>query len=41
MTFQKTKENFINWEEMKRKHTKNRIQKKPNDFGLKYGNRKT
>ena len=35
-----TKENSINnREEMTRKHN-NRMQKKPNDFGLKYGNRK-
>ena len=33
------KENSIdNWEEMTQKHTNNWIQKKPNDFGLKYGN---
>ena len=25
---------------MTRKHTNNRMQKKPNDFGLKYGNQK-
>ena len=35
------KENSINnWEEMTIKHTNNRMQKKPNDFGLKYGNQK-
>ena len=35
------KENSINnWEEMTLKHTNNRIQKKPNDFRLKYGNQK-
>ena len=28
------------WEEMTRKHTNNRMQKKPNDFGLKCGNQK-
>ena len=26
---------------MTRKHTSNRMQKKPNDFGQKYGNQKT
>ena len=26
--------------EITRKHTNNRMQKKPNDFGLKYGNQK-
>ena len=25
---------------MTRKHTNNRMQEKPNDFGLKYGNQK-
>ena len=35
-------ENSINnWEEMTTKYTINRMQKKPNDFGLKYGNQKT
>ena len=35
------KENSINnWEEMTVKDTNNRMQKKPNDFGLKYGNQK-
>ena len=34
-----TKENSINnEEEMTRKHSGNQMQKKPNDFGLKYGN---
>ena len=38
-TFQKTKENSTNnWKEMTRKHTTNRMQEKPNDLGLKYGN---
>ena len=27
-----------NWEEIPIKHANNRMQKKPNDFGLKYGN---
>ena len=36
------KENSINnWEEMTTKYTNNRMQKKPNDFGLKYDNWKT
>ena len=36
-----TKENSINnWEEITRKHTSNWTQKKPNDFGRKYGNGK-
>ena len=36
------KENSINNSEMtKKKHTNNRMQKKPNDFGQKYGNKKT
>ena len=36
-----TKENSINnWEGVTRKHTNNRMQKKPNDFGQKYGNQK-
>ena len=40
-TFQNKKENSINnREEMTRKHTDNRMQKKPNDFGLKYGHQK-
>ena len=30
-----------NWEEITIKHTNNRMQKKPNDFGLKYDNQKT
>ena len=35
------KENSINnWEEFTLKHTNNRMQKKPNDFGPKYGNQK-
>ena len=35
------KESSINiWEEMTLKHTNNRMQKKPNDFRLKYGNQK-
>ena len=35
------KENSINnWEEMTIKHTNNRMQEKPNDFGQKYGNQK-
>ena len=35
------KENSINnWEEMTVKHTNNRMQKKPNDFGLKYGDKR-
>ena len=35
------KENSIyKWEDMTRKNTNNRMQKKPNDFGLKYGNQK-
>ena len=33
------KENSINnWKKMTMKHTNNRVQKKPNDSGLKYGN---
>ena len=37
-----TKENSINnWEGVTRKYTNNRMQKKPNDYGLKYGNQKT
>ena len=37
-----TKENSINnWEEMTRKHTNNRMQKKRNGFKEKYSNRKT
>ena len=28
------------WEEMTWKHTNNRIQEKPNNFGLRYGNQK-
>ena len=36
------KENSINnWEEITIKHTNNQMQKKPNDFGPKYGNQKT
>ena len=36
------KENSINnWEEITIKHTNNRMQTKPNDFGQKYGNQKT
>ena len=35
------KDNSINnWEGVTRKHTNNRMQKKPNDFGQKYGNQK-
>ena len=35
------KENFVsNWKEMTIKHTNNRMQKKPNDFGQRYGNQK-
>ena len=35
------KENSIyNWQEITIKHTNNRMQKKPNDSGLKYGNQK-
>ena len=35
------KENSINnWEEMARKHTNNQMQKKSNDFGLRYNNQK-
>ena len=35
------KENSINnWEGMTIKHTNNSMQKEPNDFGLKYGNKK-
>ena len=35
------KENSINnWKEMTIKYTNNRMQKKPNDSGLKYGNQK-
>ena len=35
------KENSINnWEEMSLKHTNDGMQKKPNYFGLKYGNQK-
>ena len=35
------KENSINnWEEMTTKYTNNRMQKKPNDFELKYGDQK-
>ena len=35
------KENSINnWVEMTIKHTNNRMQEKPNNFGLKYGNQK-
>ena len=35
------KENSINnWEEITIKHTNNQMQKKPNDFGPKYGNQK-
>ena len=34
-----TKENSTNkLGEMTRKHNNNRMQKKPNDFGVKYGN---
>ena len=41
-TFQNYERKFINnWEGVTRKHTNNRMQKKPNDFGLKYGNQKT
>ena len=29
------------WEEMTIKYTNNQMQKKPNDFGQKYGNQKT
>ena len=37
----KIKENSINnWEEMTRKHTNNRMQKKSKDLGLRYGNQK-
>ena len=33
------KENSTNkWEEMTQKHSKKRMQEKPNGFGLKYGN---
>ena len=36
-----TKENSINdWEGVTQKHTNNRMQKKPNDFGQKYRNQK-
>ena len=35
------KENSINNWEMTIKHTNNRMQKKPNNFGQKYGNLKT
>ena len=38
-TFQNNKENSIN--KMTRKHTNNRMQKKPNDLGLKHGNQRT
>ena len=31
---------YINWEGVTRKHTTNRMQKKPNDFGQKYDNQK-
>ena len=38
---QTMKENSINnWKEMTTTYTNNRMQKKPNDFGLKYGNQK-
>ena len=34
------KEKFINDWEITIKHTNNQMQKKPNDFGPKYGNQK-
>ena len=42
-TFQKKKKkgnSIHNWEGVTRKHTNNRMQKKPSDFGLKYGNQR-
>ena len=40
-TFQNNEKNSVNnWEGMTRKHTNNRMQKKPSDFGLKYGNQR-
>ena len=42
MTYQNDERKSINnLEEMTLKHTNNRMQKKPNDFELKYGSQKT
>ena len=35
-----TENSINNWEEMPIKHTNSRMQKKPNDSGLKYGKKK-
>ena len=39
-TFHNKEHSINNWEEMTQKHTNNRMQKKPNNLGLKYGNQR-